>query len=419
MKMSSLDTERGTDELGRDRGYLLVQCERLAMDDSGTRGRVSPAIALVLLCVVGAVVGGVAFAQSTDGPSGEAILNDSHERYESAETLTGSADVTVSNASANRSGTIEYALADDDEGARVALTTDGRTVAMGTNGSVAWVDSPTLQRAWTVENSSENASELCEAVRERAATFDANDSAPDAEKMEAAAANLSTVDCESLPAEWDEAKSSLPTNLSEANLSATRTGTETVDGTEAYVVSLTHDNESVDTEGTMWVATNDSRLLEARVTDGVNTTTVRYDDQRFNASVHESTFAPPADRTASTTESYDGFDATNEAVDGNLPTLAADGFAFQEATVAGTGDGTIVAQQYADGATNATLVTTDGEQVPYERLNGTSVAVDGADATAATMDGRTVVVWTDGESTRALVTDGSTDEAVALAEAVQ
>ena len=46
------------DELGRDRGYLLVQCERLAMDDSGTRGRVSPAIALVLLCVVGAVVGG-------------------------------------------------------------------------------------------------------------------------------------------------------------------------------------------------------------------------------------------------------------------------------------------------------------------------------------------------------------------------
>ncbi|EMA40403.1 hypothetical protein C448_13681 [Halococcus morrhuae DSM 1307] len=360
------------------------------MDDSGTRGRVSPAIALVLLCVVGAVVGGVAFAQSTDGPSGEAILEDTHEKYESAETLTGSADVTVSNASANHTGTVEYALA-DDEGARVAITTDGRTVAMGTNGSVAWVDSPTLQRAWTVENGSENASELCEAARERAATFDANDSAPGAEKMEAAAANLS----------------------------ATRTGTETVDGTEAYVVSLSHDNESVDAEGTMWVATNDSRLLKARVTDGVNTTTVRYDDQRFNASVHESTFAPPADRTASTTESYDGFDATNEAVDGDLPTLAADGFEFQEATVAGTGDGTIVAQQYADGATNATLVTTDGEQVPYERLNGTSVAVDGTDATAATMDDRTVVVWTDGATTHALVTEGSTDEAVALAEAVE
>lgn len=388
------------------------------MDDSGTRGRVSPAIALVLLCVVGAVVGGVAFAQSTGGPSGEAILDDAHEKYESAETLTGSADVTVSNASANHTGTVEYALA-DDEGARVAITTDGRTVAMGTNGSVAWVDSPTHQRAWTVENGSENASELCEAARERAATFDANDSAPGAEKMEAAAANLSTVDCDSLPAEWDETKSSLPTNLSEANLSATRTGTETVGGTEAYVVSLTHDNESIDAEGTAWIATNDSRLLKARVTDGVNTTTVRYDDQRFNASVHESTFAPPADRTASTTESYDAFDATNEAVDGDLPTLAADGFEFEEATVAGTGDGTIVAQQYADGATSATLVTADGEQIPYERLNGTSVAVDGTDATAATMDGRMVVVWTDDGTTHALVTEGSTDEAVALAEAVE
>ena len=387
------------------------------MDDSGTRGRVSPAIALVLVCVVGAVVGGVAFAQTTDGPSGEAILEDTQEKYESAETLTGSAEITMSNASANHTGTVEYALA-DDEGARVALTTDGRTVTMGTNGSVAWVDSPTLQRTWAVENARDT-SEVCEAARERAATFDANDSAPGAETMEAAAANLSTVDCESLPAEWDEANDSLPTNLSEANLSATRTGTETVEGVEAYVVSLSHDDESVDVEGTMWVATNDSRLLKARVTDGVNATTVRYDDQRFNASVHESTFAPPADREGSATETYDDFDATDEAFDGDLPKLAADGFEFDEATIAGTGDGTLVAQQYADGATNATLVTADGEQVPYEQLNGTEVEIDGTNATAATMQGRTVVVWSDGETTHAIVTDESTDEAVALAETVE
>lgn len=134
--------------------------------------------------------------------------------------------------------------------------------------------------------------------------------------------------------------------------------------TEAYVVSLTHDNESVDAEGTAWIATNDSRLLKARVTDGVNATTVRYDDQRFNASVHESTFAPPADREGSATETYDGFDATDEAFDGDLPELAADGFEFDEATVVQTGDGTLVTQQYADGATNVTLVTADGEQVP-------------------------------------------------------
>jgi outer membrane lipoprotein-sorting protein len=385
--------------------------------DVALGGRISPVVALALVCVVGAVVGGVAFAQSTDGPSGEAILNSTHERYESAETLTGSADITVSNASANHSGTVEYAVA-DDEGARVALSADGTTVAMGTNGTVVWVDAPTLQRTWTVENGSPAASEVCAAARERADAFDTNDSGPAAEKMEAATEDFSNVDCESLTAEWTDAKHSLPTNLSAANLTATRTGTETIDGTEAYVVSLAHDNESIDAEGTVWVATNDSRLLKAHVTDGTNATTVRYDDQRFNASIHESTFAPPADREGSATETYDSFDAANEAFDGDLPKLAADGFEFEEATVTGAGGGMVVAQQYADGATNATLVTTDGEQVSAERLNGTEVKIDGRDATAATMQGRTVVVWTDGELTHAVVTDGSTDEAVALAEAV-
>jgi outer membrane lipoprotein-sorting protein len=402
------------------------------MDDAGIRGRISPAVALALVCLVGAVVGGVAFAQSTNGPSGETILNDTYEKYASAETLTGTAEVTVSNASANHSGTVEYAIAVGD-GARVALTGNGTTVAMGTNGSVAWVDAPTLQRAWNVENDSLEAGEVCRAARERAATFDANGSNPAADEMESAAANLSAVDCASLTAEWKNGEHSLPTNLSEANLTATRTGTETLDGTEAYVVSLAHENESVDTEGTVWIATNDSRLLKARVTDGTNTTTVRYEDQRFNASIHEGTFAPPTERTTSAPETYDSFDAANESFDGDLPKLAADGFEFETATVTGAGGGTVVAQQYANAATNATLVTTDGEQIPDERLNGTSVDIDGQNATAATMQGRTIVVWTDEETTHALVTDGSTDEetthalvtdgstdeAVALAESVQ
>jgi outer membrane lipoprotein-sorting protein len=387
------------------------------MDDAGIRGRISPAVALALVCVVGALVGGVAFAQSADGPSGEAILNDIHEKYESAETLTGSAAVTVSNASTNHSGTVEYAVA-DGEGARIALTGNGTTVTMGTNGTVAWVDAPTLQRAWNVENGSSKASEVCEAARERAAAFDANES-NSADEMESAAANLSMVDCASLTAEWADAKRSLPTNLSESNLTATRTGTETLNGTEAYVVSLAHDNESIDAEGTVWVATDDSRLLKARVTDGTNTTTVNYEDQRFNASIHESTFAPPTDRTTSAPDTYDSFDAADEAFDGDLPKLAADGFEFETATVTEAGGSAVVAQQYANAATNVTLVTTDGEQVPDERLNGTSVTVDGENATAATLQGRTVVVWTDGETTHALMTDGSTDEAVALAESVQ
>jgi hypothetical protein len=44
--------------------------------------------------------------------------------------------------------------------------------------------------------------------------------------------------------------------------------------------------------------------------------------------------------------------------------------------------------------------------------------VNGNDATAATLQERTIVVWTEGNITHAVVSDGTTNETVALAEAV-
>jgi outer membrane lipoprotein-sorting protein len=408
-----------------DREYLSAKTQRCSVadqgDSRGDRGRVSPAIALALVLVVGAV-GGVAFAQSTaDGPSGETILANAHDQYRNAETLTGSADVTVSNATDERSATIEYALA--EEGARMSMTYNDTTMTAGTNESVGWLSVPEVgvQHAWNVANASSwGASEVCEAIQGEASGFDLDRrDVPNGVNVSAMQANVSAVDCESLTAEWADAERSMPANWSETNLTATRTGTETLDGTEAYVVEVEHENESIDVDGTIWVATENDRVLKQRVSDGTNATVVRYDDQRFNVSIDETTFAPPAARDSTVgSTTYDQFEATQDATDRDLATLDADGFAFEGAVVTNAGGGTTVAQQYADGASNATVVTTDAESLPYDDLNGTAVSVNGQDATAATMEGGTVVVWTGGDITYAVVSDRTTDETVTLAESV-
>jgi|AntDeeMetagen134_2_1112570.scaffolds.fasta_scaffold02870_1 outer membrane lipoprotein-sorting protein len=402
-------------------------------DSPADRGRVSPAVALALVLVVGAV-GGVAFAQSTaDGPSGETVLENAHNQYRSAETLTGSASVTVSNATDERSATVEYALA--DEGARMSVTYNDTTMTAGTNGSVAWVSAPEagVQRAWNVENASSwDVNQVCEAVQNEVSGFDLSNRTDIPDDVNASAMqanvsaireNVSSVDCESLPTEWADTNGSAmenaPANWSDTNLTTTRTGTETLDGTEAYVVAIEHENDSIDANGTVWVATEDSRVLKQRVSDGTNATTVRYDDQRFNVSIDESTFAPPTARDGvAGSATYDEFGAAQDATDRDLPTLDADEFAFEGAVVTNTGGGTTVAQQYADGASNTTLLTTDAESLPYSELNGTAVTVNGNDATAATLQERTIVVWTEGNITHAVVSDGTTNETVALAEAV-
>src|SRR5699024_12581250 len=78
----------------------------------GDRGRVLPAVVLGAVLLVGTVVAGAALAGSTDdGPSGETILENAHDRYASTNTLTGTVEITVSNATENRSATIEIGRA--------------------------------------------------------------------------------------------------------------------------------------------------------------------------------------------------------------------------------------------------------------------------------------------------------------------
>ena len=400
-------------------------------DSPADRGRVSPAVALALVLVVGAV-GGVAFAQSTaDGPSGETVLENAHNQYRSAETLTGSASVTVSNATDERSATVEYALA--DEGARMSVTYNDTTMTAGTNGSVAWVSAPEagVQRAWNVENASSwDVNQVCEAVQNEVSGFDLSNRTDIPDDVNASAMqanvsaireNVSSVDCESLPTEWADTNGSAmenaPANWSDTNLTTTRTGTETLDGTEAYVVAIEHENDSIDANGTVWVATEDSRVLKQRVSDGTNATTVRYDDQRFNVSIDESTFQPPADRvTAWSFDRYDSFAAAQDATDLDLPSL--DGGTFAEATVTVQQGETVVSQRYELDGENVTVVSTTSERFRGESENASTVQIDGRNASVTDFGDRSAVFWTEDDVITVVIVDGSTDRAVEVAERV-
>jgi outer membrane lipoprotein-sorting protein len=360
--------------------------------DRGTTTGVRILLVGVLAVVaVGAAVGATGLA-SDDLPDGETVLNNSAATYENATTVVGAANVTVANGTDSRNGSVEFATADPNL-TRVSLTANGSTVVAGHDGNVTWLydaDNGTV-RIW---NDTANASNDT-----RIGNWSDGDHP---------VGNWST---------W---------NGSDWNYTAETEAVVTVGGTEAYRVGLAPENDSVNASGTVWIATDDWRVLRAEYARGANTTTVVVTETRFNVSVHESTFSPPSNATpvsfgARTT--YDSFAAAQAATNRTLPTLTADGYEFENASVASVGERTVAAATYANETVAAQVVTLSGgdDALPA----GTNVTVDGRSATAVTRGDRTAVYWRDtdpgtGESvTRAVVAPLSVDGTVALAESVE
>jgi outer membrane lipoprotein-sorting protein len=360
-------------------------------------GAVRPvALVLALVAVAGVAVGGVALAD--DRPSGDAVLERAHERYANAETYTSAANVTVANDTASANATVEYAAAAPNA-SRVRVTHGNATLVAGTNGTVAWVVHPSgLVHAWPANETDERARAWAE--------------------------NETNVSAENLTA-WRERAAAGAHHWSlENNTTATVTGTETLAGAEAYVVEVEPADENVSYDATLWVATDDYRVLRWVTTDGTNRTTVDVEAQRFNVSVHESTFQPPADRaTGLARTTYDSLETAAAAVDHPLPRLTAPAYEFVRADVLGYRGETVVASTYAAAgedaaAANATLLSTTADGLPYDASDADdarNVTVGGRDAVAGTVRDRSVVAWSDGNVTYALVTGASVDEAVALA----
>lgn len=351
----------------------------------GRRGLVL-AVAVAVVLAGSAVVTG-AFA--TDQPSGAEVLERTGDRYESAETLSSTAVVTVENDTASMSATVEMAVAPGNK-SRLIVTRDGTTYRAGSNGTVAWVAGPDRAAAWPVD-----------AIR--AGQVGAM---PGAAAMGDADGPRSVV-----PGDDRLSPQGTPT-MNGSNVSATLVGTPTVDGTSTYEVELTH--TEANGSATLWVAQDDYRVVRAVATDGTNRTIVDVRSTNFDVSIHDSTFDPPADRLSlAGTDSYDDFEAAQSNTDITLPSLDA---TFEGATVTVRGGETIVGQRYvADGENVTVLSTTASERFDGMLENATETTVDGRTVSVTSAEDRAVAVWTDEGVTTAVVVDGSTDRAVEIA----
>lgn len=330
----------------------------------GSRRAVFTAIVLVTIVTVAGAA--ITSGQSAD-PSADTVLNDTRDRYANAESLVTTADVTVSNDTANRTATVDVAAAGNQS--RTVVTAPNTTYRFGVNESIAWYVGPNRTAAWDRNASVRPAGNA---------------------SVSTALTDRSLDDREDVSTEY------------------LRRGSD--DGMDAHVIEMRHD----DGEGTatLWIAQSDSRLLRAEMTDGTNRTTVDYTDTQFNVSVHNSTFDPPADRIAVTSiERYDTFAAVQANTSLDLPELDA---TFREASVLTRSSSTTVAQEYRDAGDNVTVVSTTSDR-EFDRENATAVTVNGHDANLTTVRDRAVVYWERDDVTTAVVVDASEDRALELA----
>jgi len=384
------------------------------------------AVGVLAVALAGAVAAG-ALPGGLDGdarPGGEDVLDRVEERYETAETLTGEATVTVANASTERSETVSFVF-DRPNRTKLSHTRDGSEHAVGTNGTVAWVydGANDTARVWDLP---ENASAWNESTTAADGAAVAGTATAPAGNWSAAAGNHTWNGSHAWNAtSWADWNRS--TNVSAwlaENVTAEVRETTALDGAEVYVVGVEPTNESYRGEATLWVDTDDYRVHQLRADYGDNSTTVAFDGLQFNASVHESTFQPPDAASVNTVgqERYDTFDAAQAGTDVTLQRLDGEGYAFDEAVVVTRAGRTVAVQRYA-GAANVTVVAT-AEDLPYlnaageNATEGESVTVAGANATYVERDDGSAVVWDDDGVTRAVVGGLPRAELVELAERV-
>lgn len=350
---------------------------------SGRRGLALLTAVVLVVAGSAAVTGAFTTLQQ---PSGDEVLDRVEQQYESAETVSSTAIVTVENDTRSATATVELAATDDNR-SRMIVTSDGTTYRAGTNGTVAWAVTPNRSAAWPVE-----------AFERDGGMAMTGEPGPQV----------------ALAADGDRRLTSQGTPaMNESNVSTTLVGTPTVDGTSTYEVELTHTDANG--SATLWVAQDDYRVVRAVATDGTNRTEVDVQSTTFDVSIHESTFDPPTDRISlSTLDSYDEFAAAQSATDLTLPELDA---TFVEATVTTRQGETLVGQRYVRDGENVTVVsTTAGDRFEAMTENATTTEVDGQTVAVGTADDRAVAVWTEDGVTTAIVVEGSTDRAIDVAD---
>ena len=361
--------------------------------DEGDRGGVGAVVVVAALVLLGvAAVAGLGIADVGD-PSGDAVLDDAEERYEAADTVVGVATVTVANDTTERQYNTSFTFGEGNA-SRVSVSTDNRTVVAGTNGTVAWVHDERTGITRVVSNGSHpanatgNASELNESAAYSGAE------SPDNESVRNASERV-----RSLVFDWTE-----------ENTTATRTGRETVGGTDAWVVEVDPDNESREGTVTHWVGVDSSTILKSEYDRPNATVTVEYTETRFNVSVANSTFRPPESDAGPV---FDSLNPLQNATSMTVPELGNDSYTFAEGRLVGFGGETAITRY--DGPANVTLVATTAEADPPDDRNTTTEEVAGVTANVTETDDGIAVTWDRADRTVSLFTDADRGTALDLA----
>ncbi|PSQ20919.1 hypothetical protein BRD06_11885 [Halobacteriales archaeon QS_9_67_15] len=369
------------------------------------------AVGAVLVALLAVVAAGALPAGDT-APDGDEVLDRVEQRYDNAETLSGDATVTVENATTERSTNVSFVV-DRPNSTRLSVTHNGSEYVAGTNGTVAWVydaaNDTAVVREVPENDSGWNHSAALYNRSGATHSWAGNDTEAHGNRSWAAENGTYAHSNASVEAYLDE------------NVSAEVRGTETLEGSETYVVGLEPENESYRGNATLWVDTEDYRVHKIRTSYGENVTTVDFDGLQFNASVHESTFKPPDAATVNTVsqERYGSFEDAQANTDLALQRLDAEEYEFAEAVVVTWNGWTVATQEYT-GKANVSVVATE-DDVPHSlnATEGVNVTVAGENATYVDRDDRSAVVWETDGVTRAVVGDLPRADLIDLAEALR
>lgn len=359
--------------------------------DGNDRGAVGAVVVAGVLLVVGvAAVAGLGLADMGD-PTGDAILDDVEERYGTADTVVGAATVTVENDTAERQYNTSFTFGEDNA-SRVSVSADNRTVVAGTNGTVAWIHDERTGITRVLSNGSHAANGT-----DHASGFNATGEHPGNEYDNESARNA-TERLRSLVFDWTD-----------ENTTATRTGRESVDGTDAWVVSVEPDNGSREGTITHWVGVDSATVLKSEYDRPNATMTVEYTETRFNVSVADSTFRPPESDSGTV---FDSFAPLQNATSTTVPELGNDSYTFSKGRIAAFGGETVITRY--DGPANVTLVATTAEGDAPDG-NTTTEEVAGVTVNVTETDDGVAVAWDRADRSVSLFTDADRETALALA----
>ncbi len=446
------------------------------------RGVTTTIVAIGLLLAVGGSVAIAGLTLAADEPSGEEILEDTAIQYENAETIVADGTLTVANDTESYSSELSVVTTDNnqtkvtvttDDGAFVVARTDEQLWVQSPNfDGILRVEpnesgAPTLRVTGIGADLPQDANlsaidEIDPTALNGSIDVNASQFNGDRINMTALTAHdgLSEEDLERIndtltdqqglltEAERDQLKAindrvfqdgefnrdefesvltelqaegdmpAVEDRVDEENVTVTRTGTTTINGEQAYIVSITHTER--DGETRLWIDTETSEIYQQQLIgpNDTRTATVTITETQFNVSVAASTFEPP---TPETEQGMPNAVDSLSALDAQSPVQLAvpgDAWSFEQGAVVQTVT-TAVTAEYTNGDQQIAVVQTPTGLPSGTQSDGETVTVGDRTVTITETDRGTAGVWQTDQSTVIVAGDLTEDELTTVIESIE